>query len=192
MTNKIKAFAKEHHTEMVEKGFWQDKSMVKKALLIAGELGEALEAHRKGKRCRIQIGIFHNKNFEAELVSAKFEKDVKDCFEDKIADTMLRLLDYCIFFKKPIPKVGSYEIQIKHEQILYDKNMLKKYSDENVSDLDALLFLCNKYIISLFSTESAFVCLLEIAKHMNFDLWAHVQAKRKYNQTRPFLFGKKY
>lgn len=194
MTNEeIKAFAKEHHNEMVEKGFWKDKSMVKKALLIVGELGEALEAHRKGKRCSIAIGVFHNKNFENELISAKFEKDVKDTFEDEISDTMLRLLDFCVYFDKLLVRIdnGGYQFEYAKKEIERQKADLKNWTDNSASDLDLYLIIAQKAILD-FVTEVPFICLLEIAKHMNFDLWAHVIAKRKYNKTRAYLFGKKY
>lgn len=189
MTNEqIILFAKEHHSEMVEKGFWQDKSMVKKALLIVGELGEALEAHRKGNRCSIAISIFHNKNFETELVSTKFEKDVKDCFEDEIADTMLRLLDFAVYFKKWIEQ----DIEYFNEIYKFTKSNVDRVKNKYQStELDAMLFVANKEVLD-FNVTKVYICLLEIAKHMNFDLWAHVIAKRKYNATRPFLFGKKY
>lgn len=192
MTNEqIKEFALAHHAEMVEKGFWSGRSMVKKTLLILGELGEALEAHRKNKRCSIAISIFENKNFENELIRTKFEKEVKDTFEDEIADTMLRLLDFCVYFDKmkylqDTPEMSLYKLTFDAIQA-----NVADFVKNGASTLDALLFEANDNCLR-FKTLSVYICLLEIAKLMNFDLWAHVQAKRKYNKTRPFMFGKKY
>lgn len=189
MTNEqIKAFALEHHAEMVEKGFWQDKSMVKKALLIAGELAEALEAHRKNNRCSIAISIFENKNFENELIRTKFEKEVKDKFEDEIADTMLRLLDFAVFFKIGIEEDEEYLKEI-YKFVMRDVNSVKE--NHKSKELDALLFIANKSALG-FEVTKVYILLIEIAILDNFDLWAHVKAKRKYNSTRPFMFGKKY
>ena len=191
MTNEqIKAFALEHHSEMVEKGFWQDKSVVKKALLIAGELAEALEAHRKNNRCSIAISIFENKNFENELIRTKFEKEVKDTFEDEIADTMLRILDYYIGFHKEANI--DYTTAFFEKVLSYVTNEIKDLKHYyQASDLDALLMVANKAALDL-KPLRVFICLEKIAILINFDLWEHVKAKRKYNATRPFMFGKKY
>lgn len=183
MTNQeIRAFALEHHAEMQEKGFWNDKSMVKKSLLIARELGESLEAHRKNKRCSIAISIFENKNFENELIRTKFEGEVKDTFEDKTADTMLRLLDFSIHFDKLFYNLIDLEYFAEISDMVLRK-ISKVKSDYDVTELDALLFTANRYALE-FEMTRLFVCLLEIAKLINFDLWEHVKAKRLYNQTR--------
>jgi len=191
MTNQeIKAFALEHHAEMQEKGFWQDKSMVKKALLIAGELAEALEAHRKNNRCSIAISIFENKNFENELIRTKFEKEVKDKFEDEIGDALLRLLDFSAFFEG-LAFLGFHSsvFEANKNKILVSVDAIKKEYTSN--ELDALLLIANKEALN-FNMITTYICLIEIAKLINFDLWEHVKAKRKYNSTRPFMFGKKY
>lgn len=62
------------HSIAKEKGFWDKPRNVGEALmLIVSELGEAIEAHRKGR-----MGI-----------------EAKDTFEDELADTAIRLFDLC-------------------------------------------------------------------------------------------------
>lgn len=63
-------------------------------MLITSELGEALDAHRKG---RYGVGLTNyildkgtNKNFDKE----KFETHIKDTLEDEVADTAIRLFDF--------------------------------------------------------------------------------------------------
>jgi len=68
-----------------EKGFWDNERNVGELfMLVVSELGEAMEAHRK-------------KNFAYKkaktLDELDFEKDIKDSFEDEIADAIIRLLD---------------------------------------------------------------------------------------------------
>lgn len=64
----------ECHSTAREKGFWDQERNVGEALmLIVSELGEAIEAHRKGR-----FGIHE-----------------KDTFEDELADTAIRLFDLC-------------------------------------------------------------------------------------------------
>ena len=59
-----------------------------KLMLVVSELGEAMEALRSGKRSNIStvsIGYFRS----------IFKRDVKDTFEDEIADAIIRLLHLC-------------------------------------------------------------------------------------------------
>ena len=78
-----------------EKGFWDSQRNVGEMLmLITSELGEAMEAHRKGKFANWQL-------FDRELISNlpinsfefSFQKHIKDTFEDEVADAIIRLLD---------------------------------------------------------------------------------------------------
>lgn len=63
-----------------------------KLMLIVSELGEALEALRKGNLTK-NINNFTN-----------FETEIKDTFEDEIADTIIRLLDLCGLLQIDIEK----------------------------------------------------------------------------------------
>lgn len=95
----IKKMMKEIHQTAVEKGFWEDKetkNMGELLMLCVSELGEALEAHRKDKFANIkqfnaerQTTPFHEKSTTIQA----FENNVKDTFEDEIADTVIRLFD---------------------------------------------------------------------------------------------------
>jgi NTP pyrophosphatase (non-canonical NTP hydrolase) len=74
-----------------EKGFWdKERNIGEMLMLVTSELGEAMEAHRKGK--------FANwENFEKDKTIAgensAFQNHIKDSFEDEIADAIIRLLD---------------------------------------------------------------------------------------------------
>lgn len=62
------------HRGAKDKGFWdKDRNVGEMLMLIVSELGEAVEAHRKG-----QHGLLK-----------------KDTFEDELADTVIRLFDLC-------------------------------------------------------------------------------------------------
>lgn len=82
-----------------EKGFWETERETGTILmLIVSEIAEALEADRK------DVFFDHTKNIqwkndwhkatESEDVK-NFVENVKDTFEDEIADTFIRLLDLC-------------------------------------------------------------------------------------------------
>lgn len=75
------------------RGFWDNERNVGEMLmLVVTELSEALEAHRSGK-------MFNKANkisfLEAEDMVQSFKDNVKDTFEDEIADAMIRLFDMC-------------------------------------------------------------------------------------------------
>ena len=119
----IKNLAEDIYENAKQKGFWEDINIAEKLMLIVSELGEALEADRKNKSCRVSIDeVF---NFENDKDFQKhFAEKVKDTFEDEIADAFIRILD--------------------------------------------------------------------LSTHLNFDLMKHVIAKHRFNKTRPYKHGKKY
>lgn len=79
-----------------EKGFWDNERNVGELLmLVTSELGEAMEAHRKGRFADFNL---YEKEIEANKQHADvpifaFKNYVKDTFEDEIADAVIRLLD---------------------------------------------------------------------------------------------------
>lgn len=60
-------------------------------MLIVSELGEAMEAHRKGHKA---AHLDYESDITREYKEA-FEEHIKDSFEDEIADAIIRLLDMC-------------------------------------------------------------------------------------------------
>lgn len=75
------------------KGFWDTERNVGELLmLITSELGEAMEAHRKGKFANWEAYNAADKNDLAQEM-ASFQTHIKDTFEDEISDAVIRLLD---------------------------------------------------------------------------------------------------
>ena len=83
----LNELAEEIYQNNKEKGFWdKERNVGEMLMLVTSELGEAMEAHRKGRFA----------NLEAyEEFSEDFEDAIKDTFEDEIADSVIRLLDMC-------------------------------------------------------------------------------------------------
>jgi len=76
-----------------EKGFWDNERNVGELLmLVTSELGEAMEAHRKGKFTKNEDWELYQKKYNSNEV---FKLKIKDTFEDEIADSIIRLLDMC-------------------------------------------------------------------------------------------------
>lgn len=75
------------HSGNKSRGFWDgDKNIGELLMLVVSELGEALEADRKGKHIDIS---------QLEPGTYIFKDIVKDTFEDEIADAIIRLFDLC-------------------------------------------------------------------------------------------------
>lgn len=80
-----------------EKGFWDNERNVGEMLmLITSELGEAMEAHRKGRFAKLadfnRASIASNSGDDFKV---NFEANIKDTFEDEVADALIRILDMC-------------------------------------------------------------------------------------------------
>ena len=74
------------------KGFWDNERNVGELLmLVTSELGEAMEAHRKGRFAEFEQAET-NVRLGGEW-DANFKSHIKDTFEDEIADAVIRLLD---------------------------------------------------------------------------------------------------
>lgn len=98
--------AKQIHENNKAKGFWsagaENQNVGELLMLVVSELGEAMEAHRKGKFANIGRMDFELSEDLSEneyllksqnIQREKFEFHVKDTFEDEIADAIIRLLD---------------------------------------------------------------------------------------------------
>lgn len=123
----INEIAKEIHQNNVEKGFWDDKetkNVGEVLMLCVSELSEALEAHRNGKRANLEAFnrdiVFASLDDEQAMVES-FKKNVKDSFEDEIADTMIRLMDISQGFDFDLEK----HIQLK---LAYNKTRPYKHN----------------------------------------------------------------
>lgn len=84
------------HEQVVAKGFWDDKTdTATKLMLIVSELSEALEADRRNKyatNSRMKIDFINFLECDA-IFKDNFEKEIKDTFEDELADAMIRIMD---------------------------------------------------------------------------------------------------
>lgn len=119
----INEIIKQSHNNAVKKGFYDcpncdgkgikgsfecpfcngsgksQKNIGELLMLVVSELGEALEAHRKGKRS-VKFDVFENDglcvwNFTKKDDIDYFKGNIKDTFEDELADAVIRICDMC-------------------------------------------------------------------------------------------------
>ena len=103
-TLNLNAACAEQHKAVIEKGF-TPQPVATNLMLIVSELGEACEADRKNHHAHFEgyDSVYIDAMNEWGLTSTPvrsafreaFERDVKDSFEDEIADAFLRLMDLC-------------------------------------------------------------------------------------------------
>lgn len=93
----IKETAAAIHQINKDKGFWdKPRNTGESLMLVNSELCEALEADRNNKRAdlqRLQILLNSGNEITPSLFKSVFECDIKDTFQDEIADAVIRLLD---------------------------------------------------------------------------------------------------
>lgn len=78
-----------------EKGFYDKPVQVpEKLMLIVSELSEALEAHRKDRFASVD-GFYNRHDIEGGSFDKAFLENIKDTFEDEMADAAIRLFDLC-------------------------------------------------------------------------------------------------
>lgn len=91
----IKETIERVHNNAIEKGFWNDPRDVGTLLMLCvSELAEALEADRKEKKASKKTvdEMIGSEGFHFDYT---FETEIKDTFEDEIADTVIRIFDLC-------------------------------------------------------------------------------------------------
>lgn len=94
MLNKL---AKEIYEGNKLRGFdVKNENIGQTLMLIVSEVAEALEADRKGRKANVKCFEAVEDRWERPSNDAfSFQSNIKDTFEDEIADTIIRVLDLC-------------------------------------------------------------------------------------------------
>jgi len=101
----INQLAKEIHENAKSKGFYENEKNIGEMLcLIHSEVSEALEADRKKHYTKLDEDWFllglAEKNYgitfnDDNVAKVFFEQNIKNTFEDELADVLIRVLDLC-------------------------------------------------------------------------------------------------
>ena len=160
--------------------------------LIKSELYEAFDAFRGEKYCthpdlfilQEELNIFYDileVSHKAEVVS-DFKGNVKDTFEDEIADTAIRIFDFCGWYGIELPEPKKIQTKVKgqfpSDLIAIDKLITGLF---DVTDKEQLNIVMSAILGALES----------IAEVYEFDLEQHIALKMAYNKTRGHKHGGK-
>lgn len=109
----ITKLKKEIYQTNKENGFWdEERNTGEMLMLIVSELAEALEADREDKYAKLELFELEQQDAQSqEQWKVVFENNIKDTFEDEIADTIIRLLDISEGLNIPIEKHIGYKLE---------------------------------------------------------------------------------
>lgn len=181
MINKLNLIKTSVYESNAERGFWEDglnKNKGEAVMLMITELSEAVEAHRKDKRYNRVYNIVSYNVSNDSIFYSVFEGHCKDTLEDEIADTVIRILDYC----------GGFNIELIERDY-------RGASSGNFSH--DVLELCNLIIRAskpVYITDWGYVlaAIIKFCEWYNIDFMQHIEWKLRYNSSRPYKHGKRY
>ena len=177
-------------------GIDQNKNIGELLMLIVSELGEALEAHRCNRSANPQMYEIeeyanHIGNSRDDFTEDGFKLEIKDTFEDEIADVFIRLFDLC----------GYLKIDTQGEWFFYGYEAITDISENVPSEL----LNVTEHIIDIKKesddlTSSAFVCNIGFCfaqlncfcNKFNIPIEKYIKVKMAYNRIRPHRHGKEY
>jgi len=167
------------HEDAVKKGFYSPApSKLKSILLILSEISEALESDRNNKHCNLFDLRYHLRTETDQEFKSFFKNEIKDTFQDELADVAIRLLDYAGFvgyeFEKYSIDLGSCSNYEKFE-FLFELHEAVVGMLYNINKINVVMFL-----------------LIDYCKDKDIDLEKHIELKMKYNELREYKNGKAY
>ncbi len=216
-TMNINELIERAHTQAKSMGWWdKERNTGELLMLIVSECGEALEAHRSGKRANAKAferdlndpaiaraqAMNHEEDPRIPLSSPfeyAFRTNIKDTFEDELADIVIRIADLlghtgvekavCDRFDsrvKDIPELAAELPDNVGHQLLHIVAVLTSTND--TFDVDNGLLVRD----ASHALCGCVAATLAIAHKHNIDLWRHIDLKLKYNITRGQRHGKAY
>lgn len=184
------------------KGFHAESHGVNHYLmLVLTEVGEAVEADRRGKRADVH-------GFESSMLAVgdlyfedMFCRYIKDTVEDELADVVIRLMDLVGLLGLSM-KWYDDEDECEETRESFDKLFCGEDFSEQMFMLSCLITECGCAIEPLDVDEdreqmvddlfSVYAYVFHLADAMGIDLLWHIEQKMKYNEKRPAKHGKRY
>lgn len=184
----------EAYQNAVEHG-WHDEDLSTDHFLclVIGELIEAVQAERKGKRSDVaKFNEWQGNNipFSEETRVRRFQEDfeayIKDSVEDELSDVCIRIFDLAgllgvsfLGVKFPLKirdEIYKYKSQKTFTEWCYDlTRFIANYNPWHITTLDFFVNILQEVFI--------------MSKIKGFDPLWHIEQKMKYNRTRPRMHG---
>ena len=192
-TEELNALRDRAYKTAVEHGFHEDAKPDAFYLgLVMREMGEAINADRKGLRADMESFEEHMAN--GYSFNDAFYLYIKDSLEDELADIVIRLLDFAgLRGYKPC-------LVAKAQRTIDSTYAFLKFEE---SGMPGMFFYLMDFLTAGFGWNELETCIYNIIYILNdcfdnmtggsdCDLWWFVKMKMRYNELRPKLNGKKY
>ena len=176
----IQKYVKEAHENAVKHGFYENQIDIDQTIdLICTELGEIIDADRKGKhsdyiRYKESLNsIVLNKNID--LNNKMYDIYMKDTIEDEIADVFIRIFDLVGYLGKPLKPC--------HKEFHYGLYKNIRIAFNTVTSLNLPL---------LINLSKTLKIMEDTSMDLRIDAETFIIQKMIYNRNRPYKHGKKY
>lgn len=182
------------HTALKHGWYDEKTTLVKEVMLIISELGEAINADRKGHYAQKGMFMRHSATPQPEPErhwNFCFELFIKDTVEDELADAVIRILSYAGYIKVDLSNIGLTEEAVL-KSVEYISSIPRK---RELTFPEELYIATDDLLATVRGTASMGEVLLDLfvlAKRKNIDLLWFVEQKMKYNESRPYKHGKIY
>lgn len=186
----LKQLAPECYNTSKSKGFWDEgeaRNKGKMVMLMVSELGEACDAHRKGRMVpdynSPMMEDWH-KETDIDIWKSYYESLVKGTVGEELADFIIRVLDYVHGWKRRLERQDFRKDSTKD----FSNDLLKlvKWSlDSYHEDMGEYQFSGKDWSYLLTATVA-------FCDWWDIDIIANLRWKMKYNTLREHMHGKAY
>ena len=188
-TEELNAMKERAYKTAVAHGFHEEEKPDAYWLgLVMSEMGEAINADRKGRHA-------DTKRFEEKsgkwLFEVSFHVYIKDSLEDELADIIIWLLDFA--------GMKGYKLYLDRDSFPDCHDALRTFEE---SGLPGLFFIIMDNLSDAFDCGELQTCIYDIicffgdwfekVTGSDFHLWWFVEQKMRYNELRAMLNGKRY
>lgn len=197
--NNLTELSKKVYQLQIDKGWCkpnEKRDIETLKILILSEAFEAFEAYRKNvysPSSSSLIPLYSSIDTWGSSHNVIFKEQVKDTFEDEIADVAIRALDLAGYLELDF---GDYTLntlpvyyKLEGDKDQYTK-ALKVLGNLTLPDTKSK-YIWGNYSPSLNLVFNILQWCKEVAYVFNFDLMQHIELKLAYNKTRPFRHGNK-
>ena len=168
--------AKQAHDNSLKHGWWEKHLSNEHCLmLVIMEVAESVEADRERRNADTKaFNLMPNKQIG-------FEKCIKNCVEDKLADVAIRLFDLAGALGLDFDKMNPCRYHRAFDRFTFTENAFA---------------LCKGLGRDTIAVEKRILFGLDYvhgwAKALNVDLPFFIREKMRYNVMRPYKHGKEY
>lgn len=185
----VLGFIKRAYTTALDHGFHDEKhSDAHCMMLVLSEIGEMVEADRKGRRAFSGDKV----DISGKSYDEWFESNIKDTLEDELADVCIRIFDFCGLrrFVPTMSSTGVIDMDAEFDRIFGGMSICEQcYSLCNLL-MDVTRFASPDEKQRALGSVLSFA--VSFARRHGIDLEWHIERKMSYNENRARLHGKGY